>query len=302
MISIIICTRNRANLLTECLDSFVRQKSLNNDYEVLLIDNASNDNTQRLFESYLSLYPNFHYFYVPEIGLSHARNCGYQLAKGDWVAYIDDDARVSPNFVERAFWIVENFDFDCFGGTYIAWYPFGKPEWLPNEFGNKEKFAEDIVELKKDFLSGGIMICKKAVLESLGGFSTQVGMKQTIGYGEDDEIQIRMRKSGYKIGFDPGLSMEHAVLPHKFKLQWHFRAAYAKGRDSALIFYQDQSHLIAVLLLIWTVGGSLIKRFPVSIFKLITQRHYFWQNLTLDILLPICYYIGHLRGKITRKA
>src|SRR3954462_16013674 len=89
LISVVLCTRNRADLLKIALDSLVAQAYPRDDFEVLVIDNASTDHTPQIVAQYDSL-GIMRYIQEPNIGLCVARNTGWQSARGRLIAYFDD--------------------------------------------------------------------------------------------------------------------------------------------------------------------------------------------------------------------
>lgn len=96
MVSIVILTRNRKNFLKQCLDSIISRTSL--DYEIIVVDNASTDGTTELLQNY----PKVIHLKLPEnIGVI-ARNKGFEIAKGEYVAQIDDDVVMMPNWLENS--------------------------------------------------------------------------------------------------------------------------------------------------------------------------------------------------------
>ncbi|MGD8380729.1 MAG: glycosyltransferase, partial [Syntrophobacterales bacterium] len=92
-ISVIVCTYNRAELLGGTLRTLCHQTLDTSEYEVIVVDNNSTDNTREVVDEFCRRSSNVRYCFEPQQGLSHARNQGLQEAKGKYVAYIDDDAR-----------------------------------------------------------------------------------------------------------------------------------------------------------------------------------------------------------------
>ena len=88
-ISAIICTHNREDYLGAAIDSLLEQDFA--DYEVIVVDNASTDSTRAIVEARLP-HPQLQYVYEANLGLSVARNAGAAVAKGEILAYLDDDA------------------------------------------------------------------------------------------------------------------------------------------------------------------------------------------------------------------
>ena len=98
-LSIVICTYNRADLARQAIASVLAQDFPSSEYELLVVDNRSTDHTGAMAQEFCASNPNVRYLIEKEIGLSHARNCGWQAARGEYVAYIDDDCKVPPSWL-----------------------------------------------------------------------------------------------------------------------------------------------------------------------------------------------------------
>ena len=117
-ISAVICTYNRADCLARAIKSLVNQTLPKENYEILIVDNASTDSTKDIIRREFSGVPNLSYFYEPVLGIARARNTGWNNAKGTYVCYLDDDAVASPEWLEK---IIEVFrtttlKIGCVGG------------------------------------------------------------------------------------------------------------------------------------------------------------------------------------------
>ena len=105
-ISIVVCAYNGENTIYNCIMSLAQQKGIDSSkYEVLLVDDESQDRTGTLMKSFLEEHdgnlPVFRYIKIQHRGLSVARNTGMLLAKSPLIAYIDQDA------VAGEYWIYE---------------------------------------------------------------------------------------------------------------------------------------------------------------------------------------------------
>lgn len=100
LITVIICTHNREQFLGSCLKSLYQQTLPQEEYEVLVVDNASTDRTKAVCEEYLP-HENFCYIFEAIPGLSQARNTGWQHGQGRYIAFIDDDATAVPDWLEK---------------------------------------------------------------------------------------------------------------------------------------------------------------------------------------------------------
>ncbi|WKN40719.1 glycosyltransferase [Tunicatimonas pelagia] len=301
-ITVIICTYNRADILGDCLQSLVEQTCEPSHFEVLIVDNNSTDGTSQVAEHYTNQYPHFRWVREELQGLSHARNRGYNEATTPWVSYVDDDAKAHSNYVERALWTTRNFDFDCFGGTYYAWYKYGKPAWLPKNYGTKALDRRTVGITKDGYASGGVIIFKKSVLETLGGFPTHLGMKgNKISYGEETYLQVQMRKQGYTIGFDPELKIDHLVAKYKLKLWWHIQSQFRQGVISWETFdysleNKKLTHMAKKAFFTLRDGIKLHT-------SQLLRPNYNWQHWIMDVVNPFAKDLGRLWGayKLKRK-
>jgi len=95
VLSILVCTYNRKDFLQLCLDSIIEQTKYysEKEIEIIVIDNNSKDGTKNLVEQYKTITP-ITYYIEEEQGLSHARNAGINIANGNYIAFIDDDATI----------------------------------------------------------------------------------------------------------------------------------------------------------------------------------------------------------------
>lgn len=297
LISVVVCTYNRANILKYALQALVNQTVAKNLYEVIVINNNSTDKTNDIVQDFINKYDNYYIIQEKEQGISHARNRGIKEAKADYIAYLDDDVRPFETYVERIIWVIYNYDFDVFGGRYVPWYLYDKPRWFKDEYACTGYDIREIEELKAGFLVGGVMVFKKRVLEFLGGFSTDMGPKaERFAYGEDTNVQVRMRNKELKIGFDPDLVVEHLVANYKVSIFWFFKSNYINGRDAWATFEikPSLSKIYKGLISIWYLLG--INLFTYT-FKLI-QNDYYIQNWCIDVISPFLYQMGSILSAI----
>lgn len=297
-LSIIICTFNRSGLLKKCIDSFT--PFINDEVEIIIVDNNSTDNTTEIISSLLLIYSQINCYKEGKIGLSHARNRGMVEAKSNWILYVDDDAIAFPNLVDRALYLVEKEDFDCIGGMYYGYYESEKPKWIPDEFGTKYKYAEHLTECPYNIPCGGIVLYRKTMLESLGGFSDSFGMLgSSKKLGEETELQYRASILNYKIGFDPELKVYHLVKPEYATLSWLLLRSFLEGKTTVQIIKKNS--LLRILFKNFRSFISLIfKRFPLNVLSWVSHKDYYWQNLIYDSLMPNFLFLGQLWGVLKK--
>ena len=294
-VSVVISTYNRAELLKDALLSLVKQTADKSLYEVIVVNNNSTDNTQEFAENFIREYENFSIVVETQQGLSHARNLGYKEAKADWVAYIDDDEMVMENYVERILYVINNYDFDCFGGVYLPRYKYGRSRWFKNEYETKNQRTLSLIgEVPDDFyLVGGNFIVKKSLLEELGGFSPDLGVKgNKYSYGEENFLQRQLRKINKKIGFDPELIAEHTIIEKKMHVTWFLKSAWLRGRSFWMVF-EVKPGFFNVISSIHRPLYDLLKPLPRSLVKLFRSDYYI-ENFIIDVFEVHVYKVGKL--------
>lgn len=286
-LTVVVCTYNRSDILKYCLDSLQDQSMINLVFEVLIVDNNSTDDTKKVAAEYCGKNKNFRYIFEEKQGLSHARNRGWKDSGADWVCYIDDDSYTGQNFFEEIFKTIEKDQFDMFGGVYLPWYKYGKPKWYKDEYvSNYKKIHDEGFLYGNEFVDGGIMVVKRKVIEETGGFSTDLGMKgYQIGYGEETEFQVRLRKKGKIIGFNPGITIYHLVPEYKLNLWWFLRSNFYNGRQS----------------IVHPSGGKVSDKSLKTEMNAVEKRNCSWQNYAVKILSLLAYNFGRKTAFIGKK-
>lgn len=99
MISIIMPAYNAAHHIEESIKSVIGQTYT--DWELIIIDDCSTDNTRQIVQSYVQQHSNIHYYKNKEnCGVAHSRNRGVKIAAGEWIAFLDSDDCWNPKKLE----------------------------------------------------------------------------------------------------------------------------------------------------------------------------------------------------------
>lgn len=302
--SIVICTYNRAKFLKLNLEALQNVDFDQNAFEILVIDNNSKDDTPQLVGDMQSGMSNLRYVKEINQGLSFARNRGYQEARGSFVVYLDDDAIPGTDLLRRIEWVCQKNVFDAWGGIVNPWFPEGRPHWLKDRYVASRLSYKKLHKLERpdDFFSGGIMIIKRALLEQFNGFDTNLGMQgNTVAYGEETELQVRFKKAGIPLGYDPELQVLHAVLPHKLNVDWFFQYSFAAGRDMIRTFSLNTGFLALCghfILGLGLVFVQLLRCTP----KLWFDSSYYIENWVIDVFRKFAKRLGIIHYGLLRKS
>jgi glycosyltransferase involved in cell wall biosynthesis len=137
VVSIVICTRNRAASLEIALRSLIGCEQLSPSVcEVVVVDNGSSDATRTVAEAFHSTLP-LRYVVEAEAGLANARNCGVQVAHGEWLIWLDDDVTVEAGWLAAYLEaIAAHPDAQLLGGLIVAEFGDPLPVWLHDGLGH----------------------------------------------------------------------------------------------------------------------------------------------------------------------
>lgn len=302
--SVIICTYNRANILSKCLTSLSKQYFPKDHYEVIIVNNNSTDNTEEMALSFAELWPHFQYIMETNQWLSQARNTGSRLANGNLLIFLDDDVIIPETYLDRVAYIHSKFRFPCWGGIDIPFYQDEKPVWIKDvylQFRLPYHDFQQIDAVKKECVAGFSFIIRKDLLFEFGGFDPRVGMKgEVVGYGEETFLQHQLHAKGIPIGYDPLLKVQHHMLPHKLKLKWYFEAAAALGKSQA-VFKRDVTGLPLFILILKTfleIWIVTLVDFSKSTYKWVFEKDFYWQNWLIESFKKIFKRIRLIRDLI----
>ena len=245
MISVAICTYNRAESLADTLAYFCRLHGQDHlAWELLVIDNNCRDHTQRVIQKFADRLP-IRYLEESRQGLSHGRNHAIREARGDLLVFADDDVRPVPEWLSCYVKTAEEYEWaEYFGGCIVPWWPEGKPCWvrdvnmplLGGLFGAYDLGA-DIQEYSADHMPpyGANFAVRRSLFERLDPFRVDLGVVGSVpGRGEEAEYLDRARAVGARGIYVPGAVVEHRVDPERLRIRYLYRYGVQKGIAVAL--------------------------------------------------------------------
>lgn len=289
--TIAVCTRNRAQLLRDCLESLAREED-ETSFPVLVVDNASTDETREVGASFAARL-DLRIVVERRIGLSHARNRAIRECRTEYVVYLDDDARILPGWVSAVREGIRKWAPDVFGGPHRPFYVSPKPAWFDDEFVSALR-SEPEGPLPEDvFLTGGNSGWRLDLLESLGGFPVDLGMRgESLGIGEEIHVQalIRQRVPPAKIVLLPRMDMEHRVEPAKLSIRYHLKRSWIAGKTSERTFGREPSPLRPVRL------TRSLASFSLSLGRCLIRdraRHPHWKSFVAHEVAPRVAVLGY---------
>lgn len=304
-ISAIICTHNRAEYLSKAVDSLGNQTLNQQLYEILVVDNASTDNTKAYVSKERGVTLNLRYIYEPIPGLNHARNAGWRNARGDFVAYLDDDAIASPTWLET---IVNVFNTviptpGCVGGRVDPVWGSPPPSWLSDQLigylAVVNWSAKPIVLDETRYIAGVNMAFPKHLLAQVGGFQTgidRVGAK-LLSNG-DILVERLIRAKGYDCFYHPEIAVQHYVPASRLTKKWFLTRGYWQGvsdviLDQVLIPAKRFSFLKSAI-----TDATELARILTGGYLSPKRTYWHFTNIKFQDWIRFYYILGKIRQKL----
>ncbi len=248
-ITVVICTHNQADYLEKSLMSLASQTLPIERFEIIVVDNASQDHTKEIIQSFAT-WRNLRYIYEPNLGLSIARNKGWQNARGDFVAFLDCDAMASPDWLTRIkdrFMAIQPKP-AAVGGRIIPIWEGKRPEWLTKDLetyvGIIDWTKKPVVISKENqyYLAGSNVAYQRKVLQRTGGFSVQLGRQgQRLLSNEEIFLQKKIMFMDMSLFYDPDIWVHHHVKKQCLSKSWFYKRFYWQGISDVILEYQVSS-------------------------------------------------------------
>lgn len=179
LISVIVVTYNRAQYLKDALDSILRQTF--KDYEIILVDDGSTDNTKEIVEQYEGI----QYIYQEHGGISKARNTAVRVAKGKWIATLDSDDLWKEEKLQKQVDYVR-----AHPGCRIVYTAFSNFTEIPeDELDERQKDLLQVIN--KWYLPSALIEAK--LFDEIGLYD------ETLEWCEDTDWVFRLKFSGVNI-------------------------------------------------------------------------------------------------------
>lgn len=250
-ISVVISTHNRARFLGDCLISLCEQDLPPDAYEICVVNNLCTDATPEVVKKIAEHFPSHSLYMVnePKLGLSNARNCGIRETHAPLIAFGDDDATMPPDWLTR---IIARFDefgpeVGKVGGEIEPVWGAPRPSWLSDKMlpmltassglGKEAKFSDyPIVECNCCY--------SRAALEAVGGFPAHLGRIGKSLLSNDHVIDWMIRASGFKLFYDPAITLKHFIHADRLTPKWFRRRYFWQGiSDYVGILYLNRHNL-----------------------------------------------------------
>ena len=236
-VSVVICTYNGAARIGTTLDHLLHQRETGGiAWEVILVDNHSEDNTAAIAQStWVSGIP-FHVVTEWQRGITHARNAGILAAKYEYISFIDDDNHVDPFWVRNLFrTFEENPGIDVCGGNSEALFETAPPYWFEKvkgawAVGHQGETTGDVTMSRGTLWGAGISFrrsCFDKIIRAGFRYHTTGRKGANLSAGDDSELSLAFVAAGCRLWYVDELRLKH-YMPEG-RLTWEHAKKIFRG-------------------------------------------------------------------------
>jgi glucosyl-dolichyl phosphate glucuronosyltransferase len=242
-ITIAICTHNRVGMLGYAIDSLGQLSDAVGNWEVLVVDNGSTDETSQYLEAISRAWPcgKLRVIREPTVGLSRARNTALRASESELVAFIDDDTVVSHNWLGA---VKECFaghpDAALVGGPIHLRWLNGQPAWMRTElhhyFSGLDYGPADCRLAFPRYPYGANYCVRREAALRAGAFPPHLGYTgQSLVGGEEIELARQLELSGWEVWYAAHAEVEHLICGQRTSLDWIIKRVYSGGITTTLL-------------------------------------------------------------------
>ncbi len=296
--SVVVCTLNRKEALEKNIESLLDQTFDYQKFEIIVVDDGSNDGTANYLKTKArkTKEPKIRVIMHKNKGLAHSRNIAVKKARGEFMAFIDDDAVASRNWLKNAYGCISSVNPKPQGvtGPVKSYYKVKKPIWF------KDEYVDDIKGIKERFLktgeafSGPNMILNKEIIKKYGGFDELVDMKGALlMLGEETKLFERIWKNNIDkkiLYYSPQIIVNHLIHPFKLTISYTLKRWFATGQSYYL--RHKRSGLLEKTGMTFRIVGFTIISTLLAVILIPFYRRY--QNWLIERIGPILFCLGFI--------
>jgi len=249
VVSVVISTYNRVTRLSGAIESVLAQETRTPGFELIVVDNNSNDGTQAAVTSLIALHPGrLRYAIEARQGVAYGRNAGIAVARAPIIAFADDDVLVAPNWIASIVSaLAAHPEVGYVGGKVLPCWPSSPPAWLtpdhwaPLALTDLGDIAFTVDRANPQPLVSASLAFRRSVFEHVGqfdpSFQHQPGSVSSV---EDAELQLRFWRAGGKGLYDPAVVAKADVQPDRLTKAYHRRWHTDHSRIAPLAYQVDE--------------------------------------------------------------
>jgi len=256
--TVVVCTHDRAHTIARAVRGALAAAAPCGA-DVLVVDNASSDETPALLAALGAEHPTLRVVVEPEVGASAARNRALAETRGDLTVFLDDDAEPQPGWLPALMAPFVDDGVACVGGPVRLRFATPPPAWLGPPF-HPVLSAYDAGDAPcrlrhrdgKWFPPAANIAYRTAPARAAGGFSRRLGpLGRGGGLHEETDLCFRLDRGGWAVCYVPDAVVDHWIFPERIRPETLVRRQRGTGRSAALCALRNRSVVHAAGALRW---------------------------------------------------
>ncbi|WP_440947240.1 glycosyltransferase family 2 protein [Methanosarcina sp. T3] len=270
MLSVILLNYNQPDMTIDCIEYLLKNKNYYDDFEIIVIDNGSNDDSVIKLAETTSKYNLCFINNKENLGFAEGNNVGIKVSKGEWVLLLNNDTVFKEDFILKMAKAAEDNPNSAAIGPKIYYYDAPSKVWYDGGKITKHyNFVRDSSENSEDYkqvewITGCALMINRKALEKVGLLDKDFFM-----YNEDVDWCIRAKKSGLDLIYTPYAKIWHIgskTTTENFKNSFQIYYGY---RNKLFIIHKNTNQLEYIHLTFIILSGICYR-----IIESIAQRNF----------------------------
>lgn len=281
LVSVVIVTYRSSNELPACVESVMQQSV---PLEVLLVDNASSDQTPKIINDYAARFDNIHAILNSQnLGLAAGNNCALGKSQGKYLLILNPDTVLPERTLQRMLTFMEdNPDIGVIGpqslyqggSSHVSfhryWGMLSVLLWRIIPYRISRSIYDRFSSYKRQdvlFVSGACLFVRRAIFEQIGGYDPQYFL--TVEDALD--LCLRVKKTGYRVVFLPEVQVVH--FTGRSGVQAPYLSVWQANRGTIYHFFKHRGTFQALLVSLLLIAAAGMRVIVASLLGT-TQKRY----------------------------
>jgi len=299
LITVALCTHDHADRLPRTLADLGKLTPPSSPWEILLVDNASTDDTPALLAdtAWRPHGVSVRIVHEKRLGLSNARNRAIKEALGKYLLFVDDDETPDPQWLAAYEHDMLAYTPDALGGRIDVLFEHGeRPSWLQDELlgflGHLDHGEGCWLDDPDTPFYGGNFAVRLDIFPEVGKFDADLGRKGQINTGgEDTEFYRRLIARNYRVRWVPDAIINHRIRADKLWRSYFLDLHYRQGMTEGSRTRGDGRRLPPRYLF-----GQLARAIKIALQRRFKQG----KDYSLRLEMNASYFLGYIKGWIAR--
>ena len=295
LISVIVCTYNRAEMLRATLRDVTRQQADERfSFEIVVVDDRSTDHTRSVVAQAASTSSvPVRYVQGEGTGPTGALNAGLADSQGQWIAFFDDDQLAGPRWLQELYYTAMESGAHLVGGPIRLSFPQPETAKLGPVcralYGEHPNFKDAQRRNHIPLPGGGNRLINRTVFNSIGVFDNAIA-----NGGADTDIVVRARAAGFRFAWAPNAIVRHLIPPDRVSSARIKRYCLQAGCSISYIDWKNRGMVTMILLCAARIGRAFLVKLPLLLASHLRGNPF----EILDVKATLWTAAGYARGSL----